>query len=248
MFLLRVIIMFASATCGTAPPYTLPPWTATHRSQQFFSKAAQRSVISCFSLFICALIRKQVHAADANGWTPLHWASNNDFPDIVKLLLQHGADPNVIDSKRRTTLQLAKSEKVYRLLGLRDSFFFRDWFIDIALGGSDDFLPPRAAKLSDSGSIRKSGSFANISVPSTIDGRLTSPVCLSVSTLSITFFFRSYYRRKGVRNASSQSTMMARTRTLQWQPRMTLSARGQLGGVSIATATTMTIEAHINRN
>jgi len=32
---------------------------------------------------------------DETGATPLHWAVAGDFPDIVELLLEYGANPNV---------------------------------------------------------------------------------------------------------------------------------------------------------
>jgi len=42
---------------------------------------------------------------------------NNDFASIVKLLLDAGADTSTVDIKRRTPIQLAKSDAVYKMLG-----------------------------------------------------------------------------------------------------------------------------------
>jgi ankyrin repeat protein len=36
-----------------------------------------------------------VDCQDNAGWTPLHEACNNCYPDIVKLLLENGANPNL---------------------------------------------------------------------------------------------------------------------------------------------------------
>ena len=54
-----------------------------------------------------------VNAGSENGWTPLMLAVLRDFPAIVKLLLEHGADPNLAtqseENPSRTALAVAIS-------------------------------------------------------------------------------------------------------------------------------------------
>ena len=55
------------------------------------------------------------HGAPVNerrdhGTTPLHWASSEDYVDIVEALLAHGADPNVAASDGCTPLHYAARE------------------------------------------------------------------------------------------------------------------------------------------
>ncbi|ACO61900.1 predicted protein, partial [Micromonas commoda] len=52
------------------------------------------------------------HGAPVNerrdhGTTPLHWASSEDYVDIVEALLAHGADPNAAASDGCTPLHYA---------------------------------------------------------------------------------------------------------------------------------------------
>ena len=47
-----------------------------------------------------------VNAKDKDGWTPLHWAVREGYPEIAKLLIEHGADVNTMDYKGYTTLHL----------------------------------------------------------------------------------------------------------------------------------------------
>ncbi|ESL07713.1 ankyrin repeat protein [Trypanosoma rangeli SC58] len=46
-------------------------------------------------------------AADAGGWTPLHYAAERGFTAIVERLLDEGANSNAKDEMRRTPLHLA---------------------------------------------------------------------------------------------------------------------------------------------
>lgn len=39
--------------------------------------------------------------------TPLHWAVEEDYPNLVKLLLEHGADPNAESKTGETPLSIA---------------------------------------------------------------------------------------------------------------------------------------------
>ncbi len=42
-----------------------------------------------------------VNAKDNRGWSPLHWASEYNFIEIAKLLLERGADPWAEDSANK---------------------------------------------------------------------------------------------------------------------------------------------------
>jgi hypothetical protein len=55
-----------------------------------------------------------VDKADVSGRTPLHWAVDNDSVDLVRLLLEHGANPNVYTRSGLSVL-------VYPLLRQQDT-------------------------------------------------------------------------------------------------------------------------------
>lgn len=39
--------------------------------------------------------------------TPLHWAVENDYPNLVKLLLQYGSDPEAESKYKDTPISIA---------------------------------------------------------------------------------------------------------------------------------------------
>ena len=43
------------------------------------------------------------------GWTPLHWAVQKENIQVVRLLLEHGADVNARDKSGKTPSQLGSS-------------------------------------------------------------------------------------------------------------------------------------------
>ena len=49
----------------------------------------------------------QIDKRDAQGGTPLHYASAKGSRDIVKLLLDAGADVSIADNQSRTALHMA---------------------------------------------------------------------------------------------------------------------------------------------
>ncbi|KPA86250.1 putative ankyrin repeat protein [Leptomonas pyrrhocoris] len=48
-----------------------------------------------------------IDAADAEGWTPLHYTADRGHRNVVKLLLEEGANVNARDTSKRTPLHLA---------------------------------------------------------------------------------------------------------------------------------------------
>ncbi|XP_073996847.1 ankyrin repeat domain-containing protein 40-like isoform X2 [Rhodnius prolixus] len=52
-----------------------------------------------------------------NGWTALHWASRRSWKEIVRLLLDHGADPTIVTENGETPLNLASNPDIRELLG-----------------------------------------------------------------------------------------------------------------------------------
>ena len=74
---------------------------------------------------ITALLLKRgadIHALGKDGDTPLHFAAGFNKPDVVTLLLEHGANPSVRDNNGKTPFDWAKKNEflrgsdVYRLL------------------------------------------------------------------------------------------------------------------------------------
>ncbi|KAJ3276169.1 Ankyrin repeat domain-containing protein 40 [Terramyces sp. JEL0728] len=45
-----------------------------------------------------------------NGWTALHWACSRGHEELVKILLNRGADANLLDTKQRKPIDLMKKE------------------------------------------------------------------------------------------------------------------------------------------
>lgn len=57
-----------------------------------------------------------INNTDNHGWTPLYWEAKSGNEAVFDLLLDHGADPNVIEKlKNETVLQLLRRYDYERL-------------------------------------------------------------------------------------------------------------------------------------
>ena len=57
----------------------------------------------------------EVNALDDDGYTPLHLAAFQDDPDVVEVLLDHGADPMILSDTGWYPLTLARHFDHYDL-------------------------------------------------------------------------------------------------------------------------------------
>jgi len=53
--------------------------------------------------------RADVNAAEKDGWTALHWAAMEGHTDVVRLLLQNGANVEAVTERGLTPLRSATS-------------------------------------------------------------------------------------------------------------------------------------------
>ncbi|KND03736.1 uncharacterized protein SPPG_01194 [Spizellomyces punctatus DAOM BR117] len=53
-----------------------------------------------------------------NKWTALHWAAQRSHPDIVRILLDHGADTDLQNTKGQKAADIAKGAEVRQLLNV----------------------------------------------------------------------------------------------------------------------------------
>jgi hypothetical protein len=58
-----------------------------------------------------------VNSPDAVGYTALHWAVRNNRTEMALLLLERGADPNVVAADGSTPLALAKQSNAVEITG-----------------------------------------------------------------------------------------------------------------------------------
>jgi ankyrin repeat protein len=82
---------------------------------------------------VCALVAARepiadfINAKNANGETALHAASSRGLDDVVRFLVENGADVNAKDNRQRTPLALAersegleKTTQLLRSLGAKE--------------------------------------------------------------------------------------------------------------------------------
>ena len=74
--------------------------------------AAHMAACKGHSAVLACLLDRGVHpgATTLDGWSLLHEAAVGGQVDAVRLLLQRGADPEVLDPQRRTPRQLAQAK------------------------------------------------------------------------------------------------------------------------------------------
>ena len=57
-----------------------------------------------------------VNQIDNDGWTPLHYAASNRFEDIIKVLIDYGADRTIKDIWGNTPIDLTKYHRSLPIL------------------------------------------------------------------------------------------------------------------------------------
>ena len=103
------IILFASIAMETRPDYTEKNLLLDARSGMYesirdaFTKGKGKK----------DLFKKiNVNAKDDSGKTLLMYAVRDDLPDVVQLLLNHGADPSIKDTQGKNAFSILYDEKL----------------------------------------------------------------------------------------------------------------------------------------
>jgi len=74
-------------------------WTPLHA-------CARAGALEVAAVLLSVLSKEQVNAAGAGGQTPLHRAAFWGHAELAELLVQHGADPEVVDAQNRRPEEL----------------------------------------------------------------------------------------------------------------------------------------------
>lgn len=110
-FLYMLIIALIAATIGCAP-----------KAMKSADDDPGRAMLGAAEAGDAAEVERLLHSgADPNlndklGWTPLAIATNKDHPEVVKLLLDHGADVAYRDILGRQPLANVRSKEVAKML------------------------------------------------------------------------------------------------------------------------------------
>lgn len=85
-------------------------------SNDNFHKAASRGDTAYIKQ--CLKVAMPVNRQEGNGWTALHSASSNGHVQVVRVLLQYGANLGIKDKSGRTALDQATLRKRYDVMAL----------------------------------------------------------------------------------------------------------------------------------
>ena len=86
----------------------LDRWTLLHRALVSATRQIDAAIIGrVIELGV------DVHAADRNGWTALHFAARAKNVDVMRVLLDAGADPNALTTDGLTPLRRTFDSKPY---------------------------------------------------------------------------------------------------------------------------------------
>ncbi len=95
----------------------IPPYEASPQSDHLFRQYSGTGDIRVLKQALRSGL--EVYHHDRHGDTALHMAVTNNDPEAVRLLLDHGADPLLVNTSRQTPLNLAaglEDQTIYRLL------------------------------------------------------------------------------------------------------------------------------------
>nr|CAH8825383.1 unnamed protein product [Trichobilharzia regenti] len=98
--------VYVSRMINLDPNSNDPPMTS-NSDESIFNLIKENDIEGVNSLLSSK--SDEVHATDKNGMTPLHWASDRGYCDLVSILLKHNAIVNVKDTEGQTPLHYACS-------------------------------------------------------------------------------------------------------------------------------------------
>ena len=130
--------MVSISACHAEDPGSIPGRGVLFFFFFFFFFFFPTSKFLSLSLFLVAHMRDTEfcsfinHYVSYSGFTPLHYAILGDDKDIVKLLLDHGADPTLENNRGYTPSDYCTNEEIKLLL--------KDYAIKVVLAQLGDFV------------------------------------------------------------------------------------------------------------